>query len=182
MIFIDFAYNITNNFIVFFFIIINNYSAIVCGVSHLIGSIEVGKVADLVMYNPAFFGTKPELIIKSGIIVWSQMGDANASIPTTQPVISRPMFGAYGSAAAKNSYLFVSKASIENGNIKKYKLKKMIEPVHKCRGIKKSDMKLNGALPNIEVDPETYEVKADGILCSCDPIKSLPLTHSVYLF
>ncbi|CAG8433174.1 9575_t:CDS:2 [Diversispora eburnea] len=156
--------------------------AIVNGVSHLIGSIEVGKVADLVMYSPAFFGTKPEIIIKSGIIVWSQMGDANASIPTTQPVISRPMFGAYGGAASKNSYLFVSKASIENNKVQNYGLKKKIEPVVNCRNIKKSDMKLNDALPNIEVDPETYVVKADGILCSCDPIKSLPLTQSVYLF
>ncbi|CAG8466194.1 324_t:CDS:2, partial [Acaulospora colombiana] len=111
----------------------------------------------------AFFGTKPEIIIKSGIIVWSQMGDANASIPTTQPIISRPMFGSYGLAAAKNSYAFVSHVSISESRIPKYGLKKNVEPVKNCRNIGKKDMKLNDALPKIEVDPETYVVKADGV-------------------
>ncbi|KAG9294557.1 hypothetical protein G9A89_008668 [Geosiphon pyriformis] len=156
--------------------------AIANGVGHLIGSIEVGKVADLVMYNPAFFGTKPEIVMKSGIIVWSQMGDANASIPTTQPVISRPMFGAYGSAAAKNSFAFVSHASIAENKVPQYGLKKRISAVKNCRDIGKKDMKLNNALPNIEVDPETYVVKADGVYCGCDPLKELPLTQTVYLF
>ncbi|CAG8595446.1 5020_t:CDS:2 [Funneliformis caledonium] len=156
--------------------------AIATGVSHLIGSIEPGKVADLVMFNPAFFGSKPEIIIKSGIIVWSQMGDANASIPTTQPVISRPMFGHFASAAAKNSISFVSQVSIKEGNVQKYGLKKRIEVVRKCRGIGKKDMKLNDSLPKIEVDPETYVVKADGVVCTCEPIPKLPLTQTVYLF
>ncbi|CAI2172897.1 381_t:CDS:2 [Funneliformis geosporum] len=156
--------------------------AIATGVSHLIGSIELGKVADLVMFNPAFFGSKPEIIIKSGIIVWSQMGDANASIPTTQPVISRPMFGHFASAAAKNSISFVSQVSIKEGNVQKYGLKKRIEVVKKCRGIGKKDMKLNDSLPKIEVDPETYVVKADGVVCTCEPISKLPLTQTVYLF
>ncbi|CAH1764342.1 4556_t:CDS:2 [Entrophospora sp. SA101] len=144
--------------------------AIVCGIGHLVGSIEVGKVADLAMYNPAFFGTKPEIVIKSGVIVWSQMGDANASIPTTQPVISRPMFGSYGSAAAKNSFAFVSQLSLLESTVPHYGLKKKIEAVKKCRNIGKKDMKLNDYLPKIEVDPETYVVKADGVVCSCDPI------------
>ncbi|CAG8584213.1 6306_t:CDS:2 [Funneliformis mosseae] len=156
--------------------------AIATGVSHLIGSIEPGKVADLVMFNPAFFGSKPEIIIKSGIIIWSQMGDANASIPTTQPVISRPMFGHFASAAAKNSISFVSQVSIKEGNVQKYGLKKRIEVVRKCRGIGKKDMKLNDSLPKIEVDPETYVVKADGVVCTCEPIPKLPLTQTVYLF
>ncbi|CAG8448163.1 13584_t:CDS:2 [Acaulospora morrowiae] len=156
--------------------------AIANGISHLVGSIEVGKVADLVMYSPAFFGTKPEIIIKSGIIVWSQMGDANASIPTTQPIISRPMFGSYGLAAAKNSYAFVSQVSMTESRIQKYGLKKKVQAVKNCRNIGKRDMKLNDSLPKIEVDPETYVVKADGVVCTCDPIKSLPLTQTVYLF
>jgi urease len=163
---------------------LHNYyiSAIAAGVSHLIGSIEPGKVADLVMFNPAFFGSKPEIVIKSGIIVWSQMGDANASIPTTQPVISRPMFGHYASAAAKNSIAFVSQISIKERNVQRYGLKKRVEAVKKCRDIGKKDMKLNDTLPKIEVDPETYVVKADGNLCTCEPIPKLPLTQTVYLF
>ncbi|CAG8529512.1 34940_t:CDS:2 [Gigaspora margarita] len=154
--------------------------AIANGISHLVGSIEKGKVADLVMYSPAFFGTKPEIVIKSGIIVWSQMGDANASIPTTQPVISRPMFGAYGSAASKNSYAFVSLASIYR--VQKYGLRKKVQTVKNCRNIGKKDMKLNASLPKIEVDPETYVVKADGVVIKCEPAKELPLTQTVYLF
>ncbi|CAJ0755597.1 19479_t:CDS:2 [Entrophospora sp. SA101] len=150
--------------------------AIVCGIGHLVGSIEVGKVADLAMYNPAFFGTKPEIVIKSGVIVWSQMGDANASIPTTQPVISRPMFGSYGSAAAKNSFAFVSQLSLLESTVPHYGLKKKIEAVKKCRNIGKKDMKLNDYLPKIEVDPETYVVKADGVVCSCDPINLRMIT------
>ncbi|CAG8528784.1 23856_t:CDS:2 [Cetraspora pellucida] len=156
--------------------------AIANGISHIVGSIEVGKVADLVMYSPAFFGTKPEVIIKSGIIVWSQMGDANASIPTTQPVISRPMFGAYGGAAAKNSIAFVSHVSITESRIQNYGLKKKVQPVRNCRNIGKKDMKLNNSLPKIEVDPETYVVKADGKVLQCEPAKELPLTQTVYLF
>ncbi|CAG8480815.1 38270_t:CDS:10 [Gigaspora margarita] len=126
---------------------------------HLVGSIEKGKVANLVMYSQAFFDTKPEIVIKSGIIVWSQMGDANASIPTTQPVISRPMFGAYGGAASKNSYAFVSLVSIYR--VQKYGLRKKVQTVKNCINIRKKVMKLNASLPKIEVDPETYVVKAD---------------------
>src|SRR3954470_7158114 len=124
-------------------------SAIAAGLSHLIGSIEPGKVADLVMFKPAFFGSKPEIVMKSGIIVWSQMGDANASIPTTQPVISRPMYGSYGSAAAKNSFAFVSHISVAEGRVQKYGLKKRMQPVKNCRKIGKKDMKLNDVLPKM---------------------------------
>ena len=134
------------------------------------------------MFNPAFFGTKPELVIKSGIIVWGNMGDANASIPTTQPIIARSMFGANAGAASKNSLAFVSKASIERGVITKYGLKKRVEAVSTCRSIGKKDMKLNDALPKVEVDPETYAVSVDGELCDCEPMSKLPLTQSVYLF
>ncbi|KAF0441091.1 urease [Gigaspora margarita] len=123
---------------------------------HLVGSIEKGKVANLVMYSQAFFDTKPEIVIKSGIIVWSQMGDANASIPTTQPVISRPIFGG---AASKNSYAFVSLVSIYR--VQKYGLRKKVQTVKNCINIGKKVMKLNASLPKIEVDPETYVVKAD---------------------
>ncbi|CAG8495143.1 1648_t:CDS:2 [Ambispora leptoticha] len=156
--------------------------AIASGVGHLIGSIEVGKIADIVMYNPAFFGTKPELILKSGIVVWSQIGDANASIPTTQPVISRPMYGGLGRAASKNSIAFVSKASITENRVQQYGLKKRIEPIINTRSIGKKDMKLNDALPKIEVDPDKYVVKADDMVCNCEPVAALPLTQSVYLF
>ncbi|KAI8342041.1 urea amidohydrolase alpha subunit [Chlamydoabsidia padenii] len=152
------------------------------GIGHLVGSIEVGKVADLVCFDPAFFGTKPELILKGGIIVWGQMGDANASIPTTQPVISRPMYGAYPSALGNTCMVFVSQLSVDSKTVEKYGLRKKVEPVKNCRNIGKKDMHLNDALPIIRVDPETYKVTADGEECTCDPVDSLPLTQTVFLF
>ncbi|KAI8099344.1 urease [Halteromyces radiatus] len=156
--------------------------AIAHGISHLVGSIEVGKVADLVCFEPAFFGSKPKLILKGGVIVWGQMGDANASIPTTQPVISRPMYGAFSSSIGNTCMAFVSQLSIDSKTVEKYGLRKKIEPVKNCRNIGKKDMKLNDALPAIRVDPETYKVTANGQVCVCDPVDSLPLTQTVFLF
>ncbi|KAK9767705.1 Urease [Basidiobolus ranarum] len=154
--------------------------AIAHGCSHIIGSIEVGKYADLVMYSPAFFGTKPELVLKGGMVAWANMGDANASIPTTEPVIGREMFGGLG--AGVRALALVSQDSIESGLIKKYNLKKQAEPVKKCRNIKKSDMKFNGVTPEIKVDPETYEVYADGVLMSCPPATELPMAQNYFIF
>ncbi|KAL0084906.1 urea amidohydrolase alpha subunit [Phycomyces blakesleeanus] len=156
--------------------------AIAHGISHLVGSIEVGKVADLVAFSPAFFGTKPELVLKSGVIVWAQMGDANGSISTTQPVVGRRMFGAMPSSLSSSCILFVSQLSIDSGVIEKYSLRKRIEPVKACQKIGKKDMKLNSATPVIKIDPETYSVTADGHPCVCDPVSTLPLTQTVYLF
>jgi len=156
--------------------------AIAHGMSNLIGSVEVGKVADLVLWKPAFFGAKPEMVIKGGIIAWSQMGDPNASIPTPQPVFMRPMFGAMGKASSPISIAFVSNASVENGTTHNYGLKKRIEPVTGCRSTGKKDMKLNDALPDIQVDAETYEVTADGQTLTCDPAESLPLAQRYFLF
>ncbi|TMW56341.1 hypothetical protein Poli38472_006351 [Pythium oligandrum] len=136
--------------------------AIAHGMSHLIGSIETNKLADLCLWNPAFFGSKPEMIIKGGAIVYAQMGDPNASIPTPQPVKMRPMFGACGAAVGPTSVAFVSRSCVEKKVAEGYGLKKRIEAVKRCRGVTKNDMKLNDALPKIQVDPETYKVKADG--------------------
>ena len=156
--------------------------AITHGISNYVGSVEEGKFADLVLWNPAFFGVKPEMILKGGMIVASKMGDANASIPTTQPVIYRPMFGAQGKAKYKTSITFVSKAAAEGGVKEKYGLEKMVLPVENCRNIGKKDMKFNSATPEITVDPETYEVKADGVSITSKPAKSLPLTQLYSLF
>ncbi|KDN44076.1 urease [Tilletiaria anomala UBC 951] len=156
--------------------------AIVHGMSHLIGSVEVGKLADLVLYKPENFGTKPEVVIKGGQIAWAQMGDANASIPTVQPIYGRPMYGAQPGAAPYNSIVFVSKASLENGNITSYSIQKRAEAVIKCRDISKRDMKLNNALPKITVDPETYDVHADGQLCQVPPANTLPMTQAHHFF
>lgn len=157
--------------------------AISHGISHLVGSIEVGKVADLVCYEPQYFGTKPEVIMKAGIIVMGNMGDANASISTTQPIINRPMYGALPSSLSSSCFLFVSQLSIDTGTMAKYGLRKKIAAVKNCRNIGKKDMKLNTAMPTIRVDPETYKVTADGHDCSCDPaVGPLPMSQSVYLF
>ncbi|ORX57015.1 urea amidohydrolase alpha subunit [Hesseltinella vesiculosa] len=153
--------------------------AIAHGMSHLIGSIEVGKVADLVCFDPAFFGTKPDMVIKGGVVVVAMMGDANASIPTSQPVYARPMFSA---SVDLTSIIFVSQLSVDAKTVEKYGIKKRIEAVKNCRNIGKKDMKLNDALPKIKVNPETYDVTADGHLVTCDPAHSLPLTQSIYLF
>src|SRR5271163_1004995 len=141
--------------------------AITHGISAHVGSIEPGKLADLVLWKPAFFGAKPEMIVKGGLIAWSVMGDANASIPTPQPVIYRPMFGSYGGALHSTSLTFVSKAAADAGIPSKLNLRTPALPVQDCRSIGKSDMVHNSATPQIQVDPETYEVRADGELLTC---------------
>jgi len=156
--------------------------AIAHGVSSHIGSVEVGKLADLVLWRPAFFGIKPEMVVKGGFIAWSQMGDANASIPTPQPVYMRPMFGSYGRATTGTSLAFVSRAAIEEDGLKGYKLKKNAVAVEGCRKLGKRDMKLNDAMPKITVDPETYRVTADGEILTCEPLAVLPLAQRYFLF
>jgi urease subunit alpha len=156
--------------------------ALAHGMGHLIGSVEVGKLADLVLWRPAFFGAKPELVIKGGFIAWAQMGDPNASIPTPQPVSMRPMFGAFGKATGATSLAFVSNAALSSGTVERYGLAKRVEAVRHCRGLGKRDMKLNDALPRISVDPETYEVRADGVLLTCEPATVLPLAQRYFLF
>jgi urease subunit alpha len=156
--------------------------AIAHGVSHEIGSVEVGKFADLVLWKPAFFGVKPEMIVKGGFIAWSVMGDANASIPTPQPVIYRPMYGSYGRAVQSTSMTFVSKAALDAGVPGKLGLKKHFAAVKKCRSLSKRDMIHNDALPRIEVDAETYEVRADGVLLTCEAAAVLPMAQRYFLF
>jgi urease subunit alpha len=156
--------------------------AIANGISDYVGSVEVGKFADLVLWNPAFFGAKPDMIIKGGMIIASKMGDANASIPTCQPILYQPMFAAHGRAKYESCLTFVSKASIEAGIKEKYGLEKTVVPVKNCRNIGKKDMKLNDKTPVITVDPETYEVTADGEKITSKPAKTLPLTQLYSLF
>jgi urease subunit alpha len=156
--------------------------AIAHGISREVGSVEVGKLADLVLWRPAFFGARPELVIKGGLIAWSQMGDANASIPTPQPVVMRPMFGARARAAGATSIAFVSKAALEMGSVDKLGLKSRLAAVEHCRRLTKRDMKLNDALPVLRVDPETYEVTADGERLECAPARVLPLAQRYALF
>lgn len=156
--------------------------AITHGISEYVGSIEVGKIADLVLWHPAFFGVKPEMVLKGGFIAWAQMGDANASIPTPQPVYMRPMFGSYGGAIAPTSFTFVSQAAMERGVPTQLGLKKQVLTVKGTRNISKRDLKLNDALPVMEVDPETYEVRADGELLTCEPASVLPMAQRYFLF
>lgn len=156
--------------------------AIAHGMSDWIGSVEVGKLADLVLWEPAFFGAKPKLVLKGGVIAWAQMGDPNASIPTPQAVHMRPMFGAYGRAPGADSIAFVSRACKEQGAAEDYGLQKRIEAVRNCRSIGKKDMRLNDATPALTVDPETYEVTADGEKLTCEPAAELPLAQRYFLF
>ncbi|HEY4973341.1 MAG TPA: urease subunit alpha, partial [Steroidobacteraceae bacterium] len=156
--------------------------AITHGIAHEVGSIEVGKLADLVLWRPAFFGVKPALIIKGGMIVAAPMGDPNASIPTPQPVHYRPMFGALGGARAATSVTFVSQAGLQSGLAHRLGLRKRLVPVMRTRNLRKSDMILNDYLPQIEVDPQTYEVRADGQLLTCEPASVLPLAQRYFLF
>ena len=156
--------------------------AITHGVSKYVGSIEPGKWADLVLWKPAYFGVKAEFVLKGGFIAWSQMGDANASIPTPQPVYGRPMFGALGGALSKTCLSFVSKASLEEGIVERYGLKRQVVPVENCRTVGKKDMKNNAAMPKIEVDPDTYRVTVDGELATCEPASVLPLAQRYFLF
>jgi len=156
--------------------------AIVNGFSDFVGSVEVGKLADLVLWKPSFFGAKPELVVKGGAIAWANMGDPNASIPTPEPVVMRPMFGAFGKAGSSNSIAFVSKVAKEAGIAMEYKLDKRVEAVRGVRCLTKLDMKLNDALPKIEVDPETYTVTADGEVLTCQPAPTVPLSRNYFLF
>jgi urease subunit alpha len=155
--------------------------AITHGVSHLVGSVEVGKLADLVLWKPAFFGVKPSLILKSGMIASAPMGDPNASIPTPQPSHYRPMFGAFGRALEK-SVTFVSQAALSDGGFKALELRRRVEPIKNVRHVQKKDMIHNSARPVIEVDSETYAVRADGELLICEPAASLPMTQRYFLF
>ena len=155
--------------------------AIAHGVSHLVGSVEVGKLADLVLWKPAFFGVKPSLIVKSGMIAAAPMGDPNASIPTPQPSHYRPMFGAFGRALEK-SVTFVSQAALDDPGFNALQLRRRIEPIKNTRQISKEHMIHNTARPMIEVDPETYAVRADGELLVCEPAATLPMTQRYFLF
>ena len=156
--------------------------AIVHGMSDQIGSITHGKIADLVLFKPAFFGVKPELVIKGGFIAYANMGDPNASIPTPQPMHYRPQFGSFGKAKHSTSLTFVSEAAIQNQKLLDLGLSKSLVPVHNTRSISKKDLILNDALPKIEVDPETYTVKADGEELYCEPAKEVPLAQRYFLF
>ena len=156
--------------------------AIAHGIAHEIGSIEAGKRADLVLWNPAFFGVKPEMVLLGGSIVMAQMGDPNASIPTPQPVHSRPMFGAYGRSVEHNAVTFVSEAAQADGIGASLGLAKKTVAVRNTRTIGKADLKLNDATPHIEVNPETYEVRADGELLTCAPAETLPMAQRYFLF
>ena len=156
--------------------------AIAQGIGDHVGSVEPGKLADLVVWRPAFFGIKPDLVLKAGTIVLAQMGDPNASIPTPQPVHSRPMFGALGRALPRSCLTFVSRAAAEAGIGETLGLQRTVVPVARTRGIGKKDMLLNDLCPRIEVDPETYEVRADGELLTCEPLAVLPMAQRYFLF
>ena len=156
--------------------------AITHGISHEVGSVEVGKLADLVLWKPAFFGVKPEIVLKGGFPMSAAMGDPNASIPTPQPVITRPMFGSFGRAPYGTSITFVSQAFVDQEGGRALGLQKRLAAVKRCRGIGKRDLKLNDALPQIEVDSETYQVRADGQLLRCEPMAILPMAQRYFLF
>ncbi|KAJ9151999.1 Urease [Pleurostoma richardsiae] len=153
--------------------------ALAQGMAHLVGSVEVGKLADLVVWDPAWFATKPSHVIKSGFIAWSQMGDPNASIPTVQPVIARPM---YAPLVPSSKVLFVSQASVDRGVAAGYGLRSRVEPVRGCRAVGKADMRHNGAMPRMRVDPERYTVEADGVVCAAEPSAELPLTQAYFVY
>jgi urease subunit alpha len=155
--------------------------AIAHGLDSQVGSVEVGKLADLVLWKPGFFGVKPELVIKGGSIVWAQMGDANASIPTPGPVHGRPMFAAFGGALVPSCLTFVSQASLEEDLPRRLGLRRPCVPVAHTRGIGKKEMRNNTALPKVEVDPQTYEVFADGELLTCEPAEVLPMAQRYFL-
>jgi urease subunit alpha len=156
--------------------------AIAHGIADYVGSVEAGKLADLCLWKPAFFGVKPEIVIKGGAIAWSQMGDPNASIPTPEPIHMRPMFASFGGAIAATSLSFVSQAAIDAGIAEQIGLQTPAVAVSKTRQLSKKDMKLNDATPQIEVDPETYEVRADGELLTCEPATVLPMAQRYFLF
>ncbi len=156
--------------------------AVTHGLAAHVGSIEGGKLADLVLYKPEYFGVKPELVLKGGLIVSAQMGDPNASIATPQPVYPRPQFAAYGRALSKSCLSFVSKAAFKNGVAERYGLQREVVPVEHCRDIGKKDMRRNEATPEIRVDPDTYQVWVDGEKVSSEPLKELPMAQRYFLF
>ncbi len=156
--------------------------AIAHGISQHIGSITEGKRADIVIWDPAFFGVKPEMVVIGGSIACAQMGDPNASIPTPQPVYTRPMFSSYGRSLESSSVTFVSKDSLKFGNLENLKIEKNTIAVENTRNISKKDMVFNNYCPDISVDPETYEVTADGNVLTCDPANELPLAQRYFLF
>ena len=152
------------------------------GIAHEVGSLEPGKWADIVFWRPAFFGVKPSLVMKGGFIAAAAMGDANASIPTPQPVHHRPMFGAFGGALACTSLTFVSQAALASGVAESHGLQKRLAAVKACRTVKKMDMVHNDYLPVMQIDAQTYEVRADGQLLTCEPAKVLPMAQRYFLF
>jgi urease subunit alpha len=152
------------------------------GIAHEVGSVEVGKLADLVLWKPAFFGTKPSLVLKGGMIATAPMGDPNASIPTPQPVHYRPMFAAFGGARAATGLTFLSQAGFDAGIHDALKLQKSVAVTRGNRTVTKADMVHNSLQPAIEVDPQTYQVRADGELLTCEPASELPLAQRYYLF
>ena len=156
--------------------------ALTHGISGHVGSVEVGKLADLVLWDPAFFGVKPALILKGGQIASSVMGDPNASIPTPQPQLMRNAFGALGSAVYSSSITFMSQAAVDAGVPDQLGLRKMVEPVHGIRSLRKADLPFNGETPQLEVDPETYEVRVDGQTITCEPSDELPMAQRYFLF
>jgi urease subunit alpha len=156
--------------------------AIAHGIAHEIGSVEVGKRADLCLWSPAFFGVKPEMVLVGGTIAVAQMGDPNASIPTPQPVHSRPMWGTLGRSVERGAVLFASQAAVDDGVGEALGLAKDVAPVRGTRGIGKRDMILNDLCPEVEVDPETYEVRADGELLTCEPAEVVPMAQRYFLF
>jgi len=156
--------------------------ALAQGISHVVGSVEVGKLADLCLWRPAFFGVKPELVLKGGMIAYAQMGDPNASIPTPQPFWGRPMYGSFGRALTLTSLTFVSQLALEEGIPQALGLQRPVVAVKNCREISKSDLKLNTFAPHIEVNPETYEVRANGELLTCEPVEILPMAQRYFLF
>ncbi|GIW78453.1 MAG: urease subunit alpha [Gemmatales bacterium] len=156
--------------------------AITHGIAEHVGSIEKGKWADIVLWKPAFFGVKPEMVLKGGMIAFAQMGDANASIPTPQPVHPRPMFASFGRALTQTSFTFMSRIAIDKKMPERYGLQRPVLGVEKCRKIGKADLPLNTATPDIRVDPDTYRVWADGELLTCEPLKELPMAQRYFLF
>jgi urease subunit alpha len=156
--------------------------ALANGIAHEVGSIEVGKWADLVLWKPKFFGVKPSLVLKGGFIATSVMGDPNASIPTPQPVHYRPMFGSFGGAVARGSLTFMSQAAVATDLGDRLGLHKTVAAVRRCRSVRKADMVHNAYTPVMQIDAQTYEVRADGVLLTCEPAAVLPMAQRYFLF
>lgn len=156
--------------------------AVAHGLDGEVGSVEVGKLADLVLWSPAFFGVRPDVVLKGGMIAWAAMGDANASIPTPQPVFPRPMFGAYGRAAAATSVAFVAPVALASGLGDRLAVERPLVPVRDCRSVTKADLPNNDALPDIRVDPHTFAVTIDGDVVEPDPATVLPMAQRYFLF